>query len=103
MWPALNASGDLEVTYWIGKTYWGKGVATKALSLFLAEQKTRPIFARAAHDNSGSIRVLEKCGFVIVGHDSAYANARGQDVDEVIMELTGREIGRRPTRIRLYR
>lgn len=79
--------GDLEVTYWIGKEYWGRGIATVALKQFLAEQKQRPIVARAAQDNIGSIRVLEKCGFKISGSDRAFANARGLDVDEVIMEL----------------
>ena len=55
--------GKESVSYWIGKEYWGKGIATQALSLFLDRQKTRPLYARAAKDNVASIRVLEKCGF----------------------------------------
>ena len=54
--------GHPEVTYWLGKHYWGKGLATRALSAFLAHANpTRPIYARAAKDNIGSLRVLENC------------------------------------------
>jgi RimJ/RimL family protein N-acetyltransferase len=79
--------GDLEVSYWLGKEYWGKGLATKALAAFLEIQNTRPLYARAAKDNAASIRVLEKCGFKIMGHDKFFANARGQEIDEIILQL----------------
>jgi RimJ/RimL family protein N-acetyltransferase len=49
--------------YWIGKEYWGKGVATRALAAFLHLVTERPIHAHVARHNVGSIRVLEKCGF----------------------------------------
>jgi RimJ/RimL family protein N-acetyltransferase len=76
-----------EVTYWIGKEYWGRRFATEALSQFLLEVTARPLYARAAKDNVASIRVLQKCGFTISGHDKGYANARGEEIEEVIMEL----------------
>ncbi len=79
--------GDLEVTYWLGKAFWGKGIATAALARFLEMQKTRPIHARAAKDNLASIRVLEKCGFVLTGEEVGFANARGEEIDEVVMKL----------------
>ena len=53
--------GKPEVTYWIGKEYWGRGIATSALSLFLDQIRVRPIYARVAKDNLASIRVLQKC------------------------------------------
>src|ERR1051326_5913120 len=53
----------LEVTYWLGRQFWGRGIATQALTRLLQLIVERPIFARAATDNIGSIRVLEKCGF----------------------------------------
>ena len=56
-------SGQLEVTYWVGREYWGRGIATKALTAFLGHLKARPVYARAAKDNIASIRVLAKCGF----------------------------------------
>lgn len=81
-------SGNLEVTYWIDRAYWGQGLATRALNQFLAvHQQKRPIYGRAAKDNIGSIRVLEKCGFEKVGEDRGFANARGEEIAEVIMRL----------------
>ena len=55
--------GERDVGYWVGRDLWGKGVATGALSAFLAELRTRPLHAHVAAHNVGSIRVLEKCGF----------------------------------------
>ena len=79
--------GDREVSYWLGREYWGKGIATRALALYLGEVSQRPIFARAAKDNIRSIRVLEKCGFTLSGQEIGFANARGRDIEEVIMVL----------------
>ena len=76
-----------EVTYWIGKSFWGKGIATKSLAMFLKLQKERPIYARAAKDNTASLRVLEKCGFTIDGEEKGHANARGQEIEEYILKL----------------
>ncbi|MDX1437470.1 MAG: GNAT family N-acetyltransferase [Anaerolineales bacterium] len=79
--------GDPEVGYWIGKEFWGRGVATRALKLFLGQVKTRPLYAHAAKDNLGSLRVLEKCGFRVSGEGTSYSNARGEDVEEYILLL----------------
>jgi RimJ/RimL family protein N-acetyltransferase len=81
--------GKPEVSYWLGKAFWGQGIATEALSLFLANvNKKRPIYGRAAKDNTGSIRVMEKCGFQITGETQGFANARGEEIEEVVLELT---------------
>jgi RimJ/RimL family protein N-acetyltransferase len=80
-------SGKLEVSYWIGREFWGKGIATNALSEFLGSVTTRPLYARAAKDNLASIRVLEKCGFTVSGYDKGFANARGEEIEEVVLEL----------------
>ena len=79
--------GEPGVVYWIGREFWGKGYATQALALFLELQKTRPLYARAAKNNLGSIRVLEKCDFKVIGADRGFANARGEAIDEVVLEL----------------
>ena len=79
--------GQPSVSYWIGKRHWGRGVATRALSAFLRHVAARPLYARAAKDNLASIRVLEKCGFAIWGEDRGFSNARGEEVDEVILRL----------------
>jgi RimJ/RimL family protein N-acetyltransferase len=83
--------GEPEVSYWIGKKYWGKGLATEALSKFLGHVRTRPLFARAAKDNIASIRVLEKCGFTISGEDRGFSNARGEEVEEFNLILVANE------------
>lgn len=77
--------GTPAVSYWIGKEHWGKGIATQALTVFLDLIDTRPLYARAAKDNHGSVRVLQKCGFEICGEDKGYSDARGTEVDEYIM------------------
>jgi RimJ/RimL family protein N-acetyltransferase len=61
--------GRQLVGYWIGKEFWGKGLATQALGELIEELDTRPLYAYVAKANIGSIRVLEKCGFVRSGED----------------------------------
>ncbi len=80
-------AGERDVGYWIGKQYWGKGVATRALAAFLGYEQTRPLYARAVKDNAGSLRVLEKCGFTICGEDRGFSNARGEEVEEFILKV----------------
>lgn len=85
---SYEEKGKPEVTYWLGKAYWGQGIATWALKEFLARKNpTRPIYARVAKDNRGSRRVLEKCGFQIIGESKGFANARGQEIEELLLEL----------------
>ncbi len=55
--------GEREIGYWIGKAYWGRGIATSAVQQLLREVQERPLFAWVAEHNTGSIRVLEKTGF----------------------------------------
>lgn len=79
--------GEAEVSYWLGREYWGLGIATRALSIFLSEYKARPLYARVVKDNLASVRVLEKCGFRVAGEDKGFANARGKEVEELILKL----------------
>ncbi|MFC9277656.1 GNAT family N-acetyltransferase [Streptomyces collinus] len=81
--------GEREVTYWIDRAYWGRGVATAALRALLVEVPERPLYARAAADNAGSLRVLEKCGFRESARARGYANGRGAEIDEVVLRLEG--------------
>jgi RimJ/RimL family protein N-acetyltransferase len=77
---------EREVGYWVGKEYWGKGIATKALMEFLNQVKTRPLVAHVAKHNVGSWRVLEKCGFTVTREDNYY-NTRGEEIEEVILHF----------------
>jgi [ribosomal protein S5]-alanine N-acetyltransferase len=79
--------GDTEITYWIDRKYWGQGIATKALKELLDTETIRPVFGRVAFDNFGSQKVLEKCGFVKIGMDKGFANARQAEIEEYIYKL----------------
>jgi RimJ/RimL family protein N-acetyltransferase len=79
--------GDPEISYWIGQAQWGKGIATAALRQFLSQLTLHPLFARVAQDNVASLRVLQKCGFSIIGQDQGFANARGTEIPEYILTL----------------
>lgn len=80
--------GETEVTYWIDRVVWGQGVASQALTLFLQTLEVRrPVYARAASDNAGSLRVLRKAGFQTVGTEVSYAPARNTEIEETILRL----------------
>lgn len=79
---------EAELTYWIDRKFWGQGIATTALQAFLKIEKTRPIHGRVAFDNYSSQRVLEKCGFVKIGTDKGFANARQTEIEEYIYQLS---------------
>ena len=55
---------EREVGYWLGTAFWGRGIASAALAALLEIEKTRPLFGHVATGNLGSVRVLEKCGFI---------------------------------------
>jgi ribosomal-protein-alanine N-acetyltransferase len=78
---------DVELTYWIDKQYWGQGIASKALAMFLKLEPNRPIFGRVAFDNIASQKVLEKAGFLKIGLDKGFANARQMEIEELIYKL----------------
>lgn len=64
----FKADGVDALGYLIAREHWGKGIAGRALELFLAEVTTRPLHATAARDNVASLRVLTRAGFRIVEH-----------------------------------
>jgi RimJ/RimL family protein N-acetyltransferase len=80
---------DTEISYWLDRRWWGRGVATQAVQLLLELVPVRPITARAASDNAGSLAVLRKVGFRPVGLEVVYANARGKEIEETVLSLDG--------------
>jgi len=86
---SFEQSGERLVGYWIGREYWGRRVATNALSAFLGHERARPLHAHVAKHNMASIRVLEKCGFTIVGEDrvSIDGSGDGEEIEEFVLEL----------------
>jgi RimJ/RimL family protein N-acetyltransferase len=90
---AFVIEGDTEVTYWVDRNYWGQGIAGRALAQLLELVRVRPLFGRAASDNAGSIRVLERAGFVRIGTDVGFAEARKAEIEETVLRLDGRGAG----------
>lgn len=79
-----------QVTYWIARAWWGRGIASAALARFIETSlPERPLFASVAFDNEASRRVLEKCGFRIFGQESGFAHGRGEEVLEILMRRDG--------------
>lgn len=76
---------ERDVGYWIGRQHWGKGIATAALTSFLTLLEERPLFAHVVEHNVGSIRVLEKCGFV----RSGTVHLPDEGVTELLFRLGG--------------
>lgn len=79
--------GDTEITYWLDRAVWGRGIASEAVAALLALVPTRPLHARAASDNIASLKVLQRAGFKITGTDHGYARARGAEIEETILIL----------------
>ena len=77
-----EADGRRLVGYWIGRRFWGRGLATRALAELVGIVDARPLYADVVKDNAASIRVLEKCGFVQVG-----AHTAGNGIEELLFEL----------------
>lgn len=77
--------GEPEVSYGLGQEFWGRGIATRALALFLAEVPIRPIHARIVKDNVASQCVLERNGFTVYGEDRGFAEGRGAEVEEWLL------------------
>jgi RimJ/RimL family protein N-acetyltransferase len=83
----FQSDGQDCVGYWIGKGFWSRGFASRALKLLLEEVKARPLHARVATHNIGSIRVLEKNGFKIVGYEHSSATERYLECEGAILVL----------------
>jgi len=72
-----------HVGYGLGAQYWGRGIATRALTLYLNEVSIRPLIATTAASNAGSIRVLEKNGFTLQSSRYAPETDRWVGCDEL--------------------
>lgn len=85
----FESEGQSAVGYWLGKSYWGSGIATRALSLFLADVLIRPLHASVAVTNVASLHVLQNCGFQIVGQRASSETDRYFACEETLLEFAG--------------
>lgn len=87
---AVNISpmdGADSIGYWIARGHWGRGIATRAVSLMLGEFARRPLYASASGQNHASIRVLKKNGFEVVSRGMTPDTARTVQRETVVLVL----------------
>jgi RimJ/RimL family protein N-acetyltransferase len=79
--------GQDHIGYWIDRAFWGRGIASRALPLLLREVAKRPLIAIAATSNGASLRVLQKCGFVVEQVRISPASERYPECEEAVLVL----------------
>jgi RimJ/RimL family protein N-acetyltransferase len=79
-------TGERRVGYWLGREFWGRGIASAALAHLLETETARPLHARVAKRNPASVRVLQKKGFVVIGEES-FTGTDGQAIEELVLRL----------------
>jgi RimJ/RimL family protein N-acetyltransferase len=79
--------GEDHIGYWIDRAFWGMGIASRALELLLGEVTTRPLVASVATSNGASLRVLQKCGFVVETVRHSPATDRYPECEETVLVL----------------
>jgi RimJ/RimL family protein N-acetyltransferase len=86
----FSHEGQVNVGYQISREHWGKGIASRALELLLLEVPTRPLYAHVATSNVASLRVLQKCGFVVERVQISPATDRYPECEEALLVLAER-------------
>ena len=79
--------GQDHVGYWIDRAAWGNGIASRALQLLLEEVTSGPLIATVATSNLASLRVLQKCGFVVERVELSPASDRYPECEEAVLVL----------------
>jgi RimJ/RimL family protein N-acetyltransferase len=83
----FKLEGFDAVGYWLSKDFWGQGIASRALELLLEEVHVRPLQARVATSNRASLRVLQKCGFMVQCVQTSPADDRFLKCEEAFLVL----------------
>ncbi len=84
---AFTVDGDREVSFWLARHAWGRGIATQALRLLVSHEAERPLFARCPAHNAPAIAVFEKNGFAELSRTPAFAPGLGRDVEVILYAL----------------
>lgn len=82
-----DADGERFIGYWFGRRYWGRGIGTTAVRAFVEAVGYRPLYADPALRNTGSVRLLEKCGFTRVGSEMVPNHYGEGEVEHVMLKL----------------
>jgi RimJ/RimL family protein N-acetyltransferase len=87
--------GRRELSYWLDKALWGRGIATRAVAAFIAAQAPAQVLhARVAKDNLASLKLLQRCGFQVCGEDAGFGAGRGGQVEEFLLQRPAGGTGR---------
>ena len=85
-----GAGGDrcnVEIGYWLGQPYWGRGVVTQVARVLTEQAFLRPdvtrVFAPVHAGNAASMRVLQKNGFFREAELRQSAIKAGRVIDRV--------------------
>jgi ribosomal-protein-alanine N-acetyltransferase len=86
----IDANGDAELGYWIGKPSWGRGFATEAANAVMthgyARSGVRRFVCKHLTGNPASARVIEKLGFRFVGKTTGWCEARSCELPALSYE-----------------
>jgi len=84
---AFKLDGRDFIGYRVVRDRWGRGIATHAIGLLLAEVRTRPIWAHVVAQNIASRRALERHGFVVIGREHTPETERYLASETLTLEL----------------
>lgn len=80
----IGVDGDQELGYWLAPFFWGLGIATEAAQAAIthsfAEGHDR-LTAGVFKINPASRKVLEKCGFKLIGESTIHSIARDETME----------------------
>jgi [ribosomal protein S5]-alanine N-acetyltransferase len=89
-----------EIGYWLGRAWWGRGLATASVSHFVPWAARTfglsRLFAEVFETNPSSMRVLEKCGFQREGVLRSHAHKDGRYLDQVVYGIVLDGLGPEP-------
>ena len=85
--PTPDRDDEFDLGYRLHRRFWGRGIASAALKEFLDLVKTRPLYAHVAAHNGASLRVLEKCGFLVIGQEPGPALEDGEPIIDIVLKL----------------
>ena len=84
-------AGVVVLGYWLGRDYWGRGIATEAVKILVEQARAQGaprIEASVYEPNVGSSRVLEKCNFTLEGRlRGSYIERDGTPHDALLYAL----------------
>ena len=87
----LNADVErvsAEVGYWIGESFWGRGITTRALIAFtghaIKKHRLTRLYALPFEWNQASFRVLEKSGYELEGRLRRCAIKNNRIIDQLL-------------------